>query len=545
MGSRSAALALTVLSALISARAADAAERHLPCGIARPIDQVLNCDARSGAATSAPSAPAGAASSPAGATGSAVAPSATQVAAAQPVHTVPHTPRYAANLLLVKFARTATHERTDALLREVDAAIDRSLPAIGVHVIRMAPARRAEVLARLRRSSLVADVERSVIYERVVVPNDDVFGHQWGLRRIGLPLAWDITTGSSSVVVAVLDTGVNAAHPDLQGAVLPGRDIVNSDDDATDDQGHGTSVAGIIAARTNNSAGQAGVCWSCSILPVKVLDATGSGDTSLIASGIIYAADQGADAINLSLGGVGTTDTLEEAVAYARSHGVVVVAAAGNEGSSEPFYPAASPGVLSVAGSDESDKLYPWSNRGGWVKLAAPGCDVATTLTGTYQFFCGTSAATPVVSGLVALALAAKPGAPGVDVERAVEQAAAAAPTQGVTDGRVDAPKTLAALAVTPQRESFEVTGTLTRKASTKTYALAIGTGTLSATLSSTAKNLTLKLLDRRGKQLAKASGASPLRIERTLAAGTVQVSVSGQGEAAFTLSVSYPKPAG
>jgi subtilisin family serine protease len=466
-----------------------------------------------------------------------------QVAAAQGVHTVPQSPRYAANLLLVKFARTAPRERTDALLREVGATKERSLAAIGMQVIRMAPARREEVLARLRRSNLVVDVERSVVYERVVVPNDEVFDRQWGLMHIGLPLAWDVTTGSSSVVIAVLDTGVNAAHPDLLGAVLPGRDIVNGDDDASDDQGHGTSVAGIIAARTNNSAGQAGVCWSCSILPVKVLDSSGSGDTSLIASGIIFAADHGADVINLSLGGVGTTDTLEEAVAYARSQGVVVVAAAGNEGSSEPFYPAASPGALSVAASDESDKLYSWSNRGPWVKLAAPGCDVATTMAGAYQFFCGTSAATPVVSGLVALALAAKPGVPSTDVERAVENAAAAAPTQGVAIGRVDAPGTLAALAVGPERASLDTTGTFSRKGSTKTYTLVVGAGTLSATLTSAAKKLTLRLLDRGGKQLAKAGGASPVRIDRALAAGTVQISVSGKSDAAFTLSVSYAKP--
>jgi subtilisin family serine protease len=543
MGSRSAALTLTVLAALISVQGTNAAERRLPCGIAQPLDQILNCDAQSGARPSAPSSAAGAAGAAAAAP-PAVAASGTEVAAAQAVHTVPHTPRYATNLLLVKFARTASRERTDALLRDVDATIDRSLPAIGVHVIRMAPARREEVLARLRQSRLVADVERSVVYEGVLVPNDDVFDHQWGLRRIGLPLAWDLTTGSSSVAVAVLDTGVNAAHPDLKGAVLPGRDIVNNDDNPTDDQGHGTSVAGIIAARTNNFTGQAGVCWSCSILPVKVLDASGSGDTSLIAAGIIYAADQGAEVINLSLGGVGTTDTLEEAVAYARSQGAVVVAAAGNEGSTEPFYPAASPGVLSVAASDESDKLYSWSNRGGWVKLAAPGCDVATTLGGAYEFFCGTSAATPVVSGLVALARSAKPDAPGVDVESAVEDAAAAVPTQGVAVGRVDAPKTLAALAVSPERGSFEVTGTLTRKTSTKTYALTIGAGTLSAILSSTAKKLTLKLLDRSGKQLAKASGVSPVRLERALPAGTVQLSVSGSRDAAFTLSVSYSKAA-
>jgi subtilisin family serine protease len=544
MGNRPVAVALTVLAALMSAGGAGAAGRALPCGIARPVDRILHCDERPAAP------PRGSSSSPtsAAAAGAAATPARTQVAAAQPVHTVPKTPRYAANLLLVKFVQAATREQRTALLREVDAELERSIPAIGVQVIRMAPSRRDAVLARLRVSRVVADVERSVVYQRVVIPNDDLFDRQWGLQRIALPLAWDVTTGSSSVVVAVLDTGVNGAHPDLARALLAGRDLVNDDADPSDDHGHGTAVSGIIAARTNNLVGQAGVCWSCSILPVKVLDSTGSGDTSLIAHGIVYATDQGAEVINLSLGGVGTTDTLEEAVGYARSKGVVVVAAAGNEGSTEPFYPAASPGVLSIAASDESDRLYSWSNRGPWVKLAAPGCDVATTLGGEYAFFCGTSAATPVVSGIVALARAAKPEAPGVDVELAVEAAAAAAPTQGVTIGRVDASKTLVALAAAPatsERGSFEVAGALTRKSSDKTYKLSVGDGTLSATLSFPAKKLTLKLLDRKGKQLAQVSGKSPLRLERHVAAGEVQIRVSGPRETvAFTLSVSYAKPA-
>src|SRR5262249_35982897 len=161
-----------------------------------------------------------------------------------------------------------------------------------------------------------------------------------------------------------LDTGVDANHPDLRGAVLQGFDVVGNTTSTADVEGHGTSVAGIIAARSDNAAGVAGICWTCTILPVKVLGADGTGDMATLASGIIGAADAGARVINMSLGGPVGGPTLDQAIAYAVAKNVVLVAAAGNDGTSTPFFPAANPNVIGVAATDEADQLYSWSNRG-------------------------------------------------------------------------------------------------------------------------------------------------------------------------------------
>src|SRR5207237_7576653 len=175
---------------------------------------------------------------------------------------------------------------------------------------------------------------------------------QWGLRRIGMPSVWDRTRGSVKVLVAVLDTGVAAGHPDLQGAIVPGFNLVDPGKGPADDNGHGTSVAGIIAARANNHEGVAGICWTCSILPIKVLGANGTGDTSQVAAGIVRAADAGARVISMSLGGPVDDPTLDDAISYAAGKNAILVAASGNNGTSAQFYPAANPHVISVAATD-------------------------------------------------------------------------------------------------------------------------------------------------------------------------------------------------
>jgi subtilisin family serine protease len=181
-------------------------------------------------------------------------------------------------------------------------------------------------------------------------------------------------------------------------------------------------------------------------MPVKVLRADGGGDYSGLANGITWAADHGATVISMSLAGTADSSTLHSAVQYARSHGAVLVAAAGNSSSTAPSYPAAYSEVLGVAGTDNTDALYSWSNYGSWVKVAAPGCDYATLRGGTYGSFCGTSAATPVVAGVVALARSAQPSATPAQVEAAIESSAVS--IGGVVScGRVDAAAALTALA--------------------------------------------------------------------------------------------------
>jgi len=227
-------------------------------------------------------------------------------------------PRFVDDELLVHFRPSASAAQKDDALQRAGVTVIRTIGAIGVTVVRMSPSRRDDALASLRQSPAVLHVERDAVLERLdTTPNDVDWPEQWGLRRIGLPAAWDVTRGLSSVVVAVLDTGVDGEVPDLQAAVVPGYNAVAPEIAPSDDNGHGTAVAGIIAARTNNGQGIAGICWTCTVLSVKVLGADGSGDTALVAAGIVRAADAGARVISMSLGGPADDQTLDQAVAYA------------------------------------------------------------------------------------------------------------------------------------------------------------------------------------------------------------------------------------
>ena len=267
----------------------------------------------------------------------------------------------------------------------------------------------------------------------------------WGAPKIGLPTAWETTTGSRNVVVAVVDTGVELSHPDLQGSLVAGWDFVNNDADPQDDQGHGTAVAGIIAARANNGIGIAGYCPNCSIMPVKAIGADGSGTAAHMAAGIIWAADHGARVINMSFALTNAIPEVQRAVEYAHARGVVLVGGTGNSGTAEPTYPAAYPNVIAAAGSDERDVLYPWANFGASVDVAAPGCAVTTMRGGSYGGgFCGGSAVAPVVSALAGLALSYNPTLGNAQVEQAITSTAV--PIANVTAGRVDAARLLSSL---------------------------------------------------------------------------------------------------
>jgi subtilisin family serine protease len=271
-----------------------------------------------------------------------------------------------------------------------------------------------------------------------ILPNDPGWTQQWGLRQVEAPAAWALMTGASrQVVVAVVDSGVDPTQPDLQGALVPGADFADASGSTADQYGHGTMVAGVIAARGDNGEGVAGVCWTCLIMPIKVLDANGSGTASSIADGIRWAADHGANVINMSIVLSGPDADVASAIAYAHDKGVMVVAAAGNAGNGDATYPASYPFVVSVAATDDSDQLYPWSTHGTWVTLAAPGCTMTTALGGGFAAFCGTSAAAPLVAGLAALGYEA--GAPSeADLEAALERSAKPLPGE-VGSGRVDA----------------------------------------------------------------------------------------------------------
>lgn len=244
-----------------------------------------------------------------------------------------------------------------------------------------------------------------------VTSSDPLYGQQWFLPYVGAEEAWGLELGSRDLIVAVVDTGVDASHPDLAGRVLQGYDFVNRDTAAADDHGHGTHVAGIIAASGEDGAGVAGMAWRVRILPVKVLDAQGSGYYSDIISGIRYAADQGAAVINLSLSGGASSAILQEAVDYARSRGSLVVAAAGNDALDSLGYPAACRGVTSVGAVDANDIPASFSNRGEGLDLVAPGLDIYSDYKSKgFASLSGTSMAAPQVAGAAALLLSLYPG---------------------------------------------------------------------------------------------------------------------------------------
>ena len=220
-----------------------------------------------------------------------------------------------------------------------------TLPQIDAEVVGVPPQQAGATIAALRVAPGIRYAELDGRAFALATPNDPFWPDEWSEARTHAPAVWDLTTGSHSVVVAVVDTGVDASQPDLAPRVLPGPDFVNGDSDASDDQGHGTAVAGIVAATGNNGIGTAGYCWQCRILPVKVLGSDGAGFDSWVAQGIIWAVDHGAKVVNASLGSPTDDLTVAAAAHYAVQHGALLVAAAGNDGSTTLDYPAALPGV--------------------------------------------------------------------------------------------------------------------------------------------------------------------------------------------------------
>ncbi len=371
------------------------------------------------------------------AAGSAGAPPAAAQAPTEAAAAAAPSPRFQDGELLVRFRPgVGVASAQDLLashgLRQVD-----EIPALGVRRVRVPAGQEEAVAAALRQDPSVAYVERNGILTVQETPNDPYFGSQWGMTKIGAPQAWDQVTGTYPVTIAVVDTGVWGSHPDLVGKMVDGwyryqqdaygnyssTGIVYSGPitagTPNDPYGHGTHVAGIAAASTNNGIGVAGVNWGAPIMPFRSQANNGSGSDFDVATGVIWVTDHGARVINISLGGEGYVQTLADAVAYAWQHGALVVAAAGNYNGAIPSYPAAYPFVLGVAATNSSDQWanFGTSGHGYWVDVAAPGVGVLSTLppsghmydpTG-YGLASGTSMATPHVAGLASLIWSANP----------------------------------------------------------------------------------------------------------------------------------------
>lgn len=261
------------------------------------------------------------------------------------------------------------------------------------------------IINKLKQDPSVEYVEPNYIYQASFTPNDPGLSQQWAWSRIQAFSAWDVTQGSSSTVIAIVDTGIQRSHPDLSTKIVAGWDYVQNDNAPDDQNGHGSHVAGTSAAMTNNSTGGAGTCPNCNLMPVRVLDANGSGTLVNVANGINFAANNGAKVINLSLGGSGSS-TLQSAVDNAWNRGVFLACAAGNDNTSSQAnaYPGAYPNCFAVASTTSTDARSSFSNYGTWVEAAAPGSSIYSTwLNSGYNTISGTSMATPHVAGLAGL----------------------------------------------------------------------------------------------------------------------------------------------
>lgn len=315
------------------------------------------------------------------------------------------------------------------------------LDHLGIDRYVVAPAELPALLAALRADPRVEFAEPNSRYRLLSAPNDPQFPQQWNLHQINAPGAWDVGTGAGDVIVAILDSGIDASHPELAGRVVPGRNVRERNSETRDDIGHGTHVAGIIGALGNNALGVAGLSWGVRLMPIKITDRHGDASIVAAADGIRWATEHGARIINLSLGGLDDSQTVRRAVQDARSRGVLLVAAAGNCGElisyrdegcdtlNAPFYPAALDEVIAVGALGANGEVAPYSNTGDYIRLTAPGgvggsrrpnpldyvlstwpvhLQTSSDLPG-YNYEVGTSMAAPHVAGTAALIWSTNP----------------------------------------------------------------------------------------------------------------------------------------
>lgn len=346
--------------------------------------------------------------------------------------------------VIVKFKAQVSDEVVSHALTSVGLQVQKKYNAIGVYQCTIPSGKSVlKTVEECNADGNVEYAEPNYIYHTFVTPNDPRFSQLYGMNIIDGPEAWDLQTGSKSVIVGIIDTGTDMGHEDLKDNIWknPGEsgdgkennnvdddnngfvddyrgwDFINGDNNPLDDNNHGTHVAGTVGAVGNNSKGVVGVNWNVSLMPLKFLSGEGSGTTDDAVEAIIYATNMGAKVLSNSWGGGGRSQALEDAIKFARDHGVIFVAAAGNESTDNdrfPTYPAnyEVDNILSVAASTRSDNLASFSNRGKkTVHLAAPGNDIMSTLArGRYGTLSGTSMATPHVSGAAALIWAQFPG---------------------------------------------------------------------------------------------------------------------------------------
>lgn len=314
--------------------------------------------------------------------------------------------------LLVKFKEGTTDAEIGDAIGKAKGNLKKSFSALRLKLIELPANANEKALANaFKQRSDVEFAEPDYLYASASTPNDPSFNSQWHLSKIASPQAWDFSTGSSTVIIAILDSGVAAWHSDLANQMVPGWNFYDNNSDTNDVFGHGTKVAGVAAAATNNLTGISGVGYNCKIMPLRISDPTGMASASNMAAALQWAADRGARVANLSFAASGSA-TVTSAAQYFMSKGGVVTMSSGNSGTA--LSTADSPYVLTVSATNSIDGMSGFSNTGSMVDCAAPGEGIyTTTMDGGYASVSGTSFSAPIVAGIAGLMLSANPNLSG------------------------------------------------------------------------------------------------------------------------------------
>lgn len=358
--------------------------------------------------------------------------------------------RYAAGHIIVKPRDTVGEAQFDAAIARHGGKSKSRLQSTRMHIVTVSQGSEESMVQAL---ALDPDVEFAEL-DRLVAPevtsaNDTYFSNAWHLTTLGVSTAWDIAKGNG-VIVAILDSGVDSTHPDLVGKLVSGWNLVDNNSNTSDVYGHGTMVAGVVGAVSNNGSGVTSIAWQTQLMPVRVAETSGSAYISTIANGISWAADHGAHIANASFATLTGSATIQSAANYMRSKGGLVVVAAGNYGTLDSTPNNSS--VISVSATTSSDSLASWSSYGPYVDVAAPGEGIWTTTNGGgYASVSGTSFSSPVTAAVLALMKSANPALSNVTLEALLESTARDLNTPGYDQyygyGRVDAAAAVAAAA--------------------------------------------------------------------------------------------------
>lgn len=316
--------------------------------------------------------------------------------------------RFVKGRLLVQPRPGLPDKELDKILKPHGGKRVGHLKEIDVHIVELPAQANEMALAKLlKKNPHLKFAELDEVLAPDATPNDPYFPNAWHLSKVSAPAAWDLA-GGAGIVVAVLDTGVNVTHPDLLAKMVSGWNVRNNSSDITDVYGHGTKVAGVLAAATGNSVGVSGLAWYSKIMPVRIDDGTGYATYSSMAAGITWAADHGAKVANVSYMGPAASSTVQSAAQYMRSRGGVVVCSAGNNNTDYGYLASSAVTVAAATASDDSKAS--WSNFGQYVDVSAPGIGVwTTTASGGYGTVSGTSFSSPITAGVYALMMTANP----------------------------------------------------------------------------------------------------------------------------------------